>query len=278
MQFVPSLLAAAVLAAPMTAQGQVILGRVYEEGRRTPVASAQIALLSADGRERSSTLTDSAGEFRVVPAVPGRYTLRVQHIAYAEYLSEVVDVERSETVELEIRLGRTVIPLQPLLVTARTRDTGRMTGFNERMRSHSFGRFMTRSEIERRAGGRTTDLLRTVPGVSVVPIRIRGRSGPERYMVSMRNGSATCQPAIYVDGVIVRQYAESTVDDMLSPDVLEGVEIYTSSAGAPAQYTESGTCGVILFWTRQGEGGAKFSWKRLLIGVGTLGAVILLIR
>jgi hypothetical protein len=272
------LLVVAVLATPALARAQVILGMVMEEGSRTPVPGAEVVLVAADGRQLRTVLADSAGVFRIAPSVPGAYTLRVRSIGFAEYVSDSIEVDRGETVEVEIRLGRAIIPLEPLIVTARSRDTGRMSGFNDRMRTQSFGRFFTRSQIERRGGSRTSDLLRSVPGVSVVPVRIRGRSGPERSLLAMRRGTGTCEPAIFIDGVRVRQFPESTIDDLLTPESLEGVEVYTSSAGAPTQFTEPGTCGTVLFWTRQGEPGAKFSWKRMLVAAATVAGVILLIR
>jgi hypothetical protein len=272
------LIVVAVFMTPALARAQVILGIVVEEGSRDPVAGAEVALIASSGSQLSSVLADSAGVFRVVPPTAGAYTLQVRRLGYADYVSDAVAVERGETVEVEIRLGRAVIPLDPLIVTARTRDTGRMAGFNDRMRTQSFGRFFTRSEIERRGGSRTSDLLRSVPGVSVVPVRVRGRSGPERNMVAMRRGTGVCEPAIFIDGVRVRQFPESTVDDLLSPETLEAVEVYTSVAGAPVQFTEPGTCGSVLFWTRQGEPGAKFSWKRLLIGAGALAGLVIILR
>lgn len=272
------LLVAAVLLTPALAHAQVILGVVLQEGVRDPVPGAEVALIARDGRQLSAVLADSAGVFRVVPVTPGDYTLRVRSIGHADYLSNPIEIDRGETVEVEIRLGRVAIPLDPLVVTARTRDTGRMAGFNERMRTQSFGRFLTRNQIERRGGSRTSDLLRSVPGVSIVPVRVRGRSGPERHIVAMRRGTGVCEPGIFIDGVRVRQFPEATIDDLLGPESLEAVEVYTSSAGAPVQFTEPGTCGTVLFWTRQGEPGAKFSWKRLLIGVGAIAGLLLVLR
>lgn len=279
MRRLPIALMAALPALADQAGAQIIIGQIFEEGTRAPVAGAQVGLLDPQQRVLANTVSDSMGVFRLRPNEPGSYTIRVEHIAYAAYVSEPLELGAGETLELEIRVGRTVIPLQPLTVTARTSDYGRLAGFYERRRTFSFGRFLTRSDIESRSNSRTSDMLRTIPGVTITPVRIRARAGPERYMVTMRGGSGRgCEPALYIDGVRVRQAAETTIDDMLSIDALEGVEVYTSSAGAPPQFTESGTCGVILFWTRQGEAGEKFSWKRLLAGVGILAAIIFVIR
>jgi hypothetical protein len=277
MRILPFLLVLAWLA-PELAHAQFITGRILHETTRAAVQGADVALFDSGDRPRATIVSDSAGRFRFTVG-PGQYTLRIRHIAFAEYHSANINVERNETVDLEVRLGETIIPLEPLIVTARTVDLGKMAGFNDRLRNNNFGRFITRTDIDRRGAMRTTDLLRSVPGVTITPIRVRGRATTERYLVTMRGGGArTCEPAFYIDGVRVRQAADATIDDVLAPDMLEGVEVYSSSAGAPAQYSDPASCGVVLFWTREGEPGGRFSWKRLLVAVGAVAALIILLR
>jgi len=277
---IPSLVLVSAWLAPQLAHAQFITGRVLHETTRAVVQGAEIALFEGGDRPRATLVSDSLGRFRF-PVATGRYTLRIRHIAFAEYHSTEIAVERNETVEIEVRLGETVIPLEPLVVRGRTLDLGKMAGFNERMRNNTFGRFLTRAEIDRRGAMRTTDLLRIMPGVTITPIRVRGRPATDRSLVTMRGGGGagrTCEPAFFIDGVRVRQGVDATIDDMLAPDMLEGVEVYTSSAGAPAQYSDPASCGVVLFWTREGEPGGRFSWKRLLIAVGAVAALIILLR
>jgi hypothetical protein len=66
------------------------------------------------------------------------------------------------------------------------------------------------------------------------------------------------------------------LDDFLTPERIEGVEVYTSFSTAPAEFIY-GTCGVILFWTRPGgrEGGDPWSWRKVLIGLGVAVGLIL---
>ncbi|MGD8277912.1 MAG: carboxypeptidase regulatory-like domain-containing protein [Gemmatimonadota bacterium] len=233
-----------------------------------PIAGAEVDLLSGRTRLRGTT-TDSLGRFRLQVPVAGRYRLRVRHPTYVPYEADSVVVGNGETVSLEIRMGRNVIPLEPLVVTARIRAD--MTGFQARMQGAGHGTFITRADIEARGTTRTTDLLRGVAGVTI---------DFQRWGVSpailMRSGLGTCEAAIFVDGVLAPQYRGSRLDDFLTPDRIEGVEIYSSFSAAPVQYI-SGTCGVILFWTRRGnrEGGEPWHWKRVLIGAGAAIALIL---
>ena len=78
----------------------------------------------------------------------------------------------------------------------------------------------------------------------------------------------------------MRESEQGTLDQILTPEMIEAIEVYTSHAAAPAQYV-SGLCGVILVWTRQGSGaeGAPWQWTKVLAGAGAaVLAIILLAR
>lgn len=258
-----------LIALPLDAQR--LVGYVVEESTDRPVSSAAIVILDEEGRQQRNTTTDDEGWFQFAMAAPGPYTIRITHIAYTSWTSESIDLGRGETVEIRVRLGTNVIPLEPLVITTRSAAIGRIAEFHRRLERNAFGRFIAREDIERRPAARVSDLLRTQPGISIQT----ARRGPfERNLITMRGGAGACLPNIYIDGVRVRQSADFPIDDLLSPDMLEGVEMYTVGATAPAQYQESSGCGVVLFWTRQGEPGRPFSWKRLLIGVGAAGLVL----
>ncbi|MGH7502433.1 MAG: TonB-dependent receptor plug domain-containing protein [Longimicrobiales bacterium] len=254
------------------AEAQVIRGIVVEAGARLPLADVEVALLAGAERDRRSDTTDSLGVFVITLPRAGIYTLRLSHPSYVTYETGAIEVGTAETVSLEVRLGQNVIPLEPLLVTVQ--GDARMAGFDQRRRSGGLGRFITREDIEARNAARATDLLRGIPGVTIRAVPRRSAS-----LIEMRGGFGTCRPAIWVDGVLVEQYAGSTPDEFLAPQALEGVEVYTSFANAPAQFI-SGSCGVVLFWTRRGssDGGAPWRWKRMLVGAGAAALLILLIR
>jgi hypothetical protein len=268
------LLAAAVaLITSPPAAAQVVRGLVVEADTRTPVAGAEVELRTARQRDTARGTTDSLGVFRIVPPRAGAYAVHVHHAAYVTFDGDSVHIGTGETVSIEVRLGRSVIPLDPLLVTAR--NAGHMAGFDERRRAGGFGRYLTREQIEGRGADRTTELLRGMPGVTLD--RIRGR--PSKSLIRMQSGLGGCLPAVWVDGVQVQQLPENSLDDLLVPGMVEAVEVYTSFSAAPAQFV-SGVCGVVIFWTRRGsaEDGEPWRWKRMLAGVGAALIVILLIR
>jgi outer membrane cobalamin receptor len=223
-------------------------------------------------------VTDSSGVFRFALPAAGAFRVAVRHVAYTAFDSDPVDVTHGETVSLEIRLAVARIALEPLVVTVRTSDR-RLAGFHERRLVHRFGRFLSREDIERRSAPRTTDLLRGFPGIAIVPVQSRGRAGPARNLVTMRGTTGSCEPAIYIDGIRSSQSEQSTLDDVLTPESLEGVEVYASATTAPPQYAGQAPCGVVLFWTRTTQGGSKpWGWKQLMVGAGAIVTLLLLAR
>jgi hypothetical protein len=269
------LIPAIVLAVGADAAGsQSISGRVVDADSRAPVARAEVILTDSTARELRRIESDSTGGFFLRLTAEGSYVLRVSHLAYARYASDPVEVGPAEGVTLEIRMGRTAIPLEPIVVTARS--STRMAEFHQRRLTNAFGRFMTEEEIDRRSPLQTSDLLRGVAGIALSPVRTRGRTITR---ITLPSSFGRCEPAFWVDGVRLSATG-APVDDVLSPETVAGIEVYSSTAGAPAQYADSRGCGTILFWTRTGERdeGRAFSWKRTMIGLGGALLVVLLIR
>lgn len=267
----------ALLLAPATAHTQTVHGVVVENGTRDRIAAVSVELIGRDGSTAGRAETDSAGAFTVRARRGGVYTVRLAHPSFRALDSDTLEIGPGEVLQVQLRMGRDAIPLDPLIVTGQS--NARLGGFYERLREPGFGRFVTRADIESRpAVQRVTELLRGMPGVEIVPVR-RGRGGSTVAMIMTRGGATgRCQPTIVLDGSPVRQFAESGVDDFLKADMIEGVEVYSSAAGAPAQFVEPGTCGVVAFWTRTGgDEGEQMSLRRLLMAAGAVGLLLLLV-
>jgi len=272
-----------LLTLPVSAAAQAIRGVVVdEEVRAFPsdslvnpgIQGAEVVVIREDWDDGPRTLTDSLGRFFLEVPEAGVFGLRVSHPAYVSYRVERMEVGDGETLNIELRMGRNVVPLEPLVVTARMNSL--MSGFHQRRTGGGLGTFLTREEIDARGAGRTTDLLRDMPGVRIE--FERWGVGPS---IVMQGGFGPCPPAIFVDGVQTTQFSGvgSSVDDYITPERIEGIEVYTSFSTVPAQY-QSGMCGVILIWTRQGgrEGGEPWGWKRTLLGFAVAVGLVLWIR
>jgi len=269
---VGGLVLAAVLLAPAGAWAQTLIGTVAEEETGNPIAAAAVELVPADGSAVLEVETDSAGLFLHQVPGAGSFVIRVTHPEYLATESDAMRIGVDETLEIEVWMGREVVPLEAL--TVRARRSGRLAGYYERLERPGFARFITRAEIARRPGARTTDLLRDVPGVHIR--QLRTTTGTGDHLITMRLGQ--CTPIIYIDGVQVRQTMGGGLDALLRPEMIEGVEVYRGSAGVPTQFAADG-CGVVAFWTRTGEDEAveRWSWRRVLAGAAALAVLGILV-
>jgi hypothetical protein len=218
-------------------------GTVRDATSGTPVVAAEVVL---NGNVVATT--DQGGRFRTdtTPIGWGSNLISVRRIGYAATF-ELLWVEESGTqYELGVTLRAvTVLPEVVVLGDRVVYEYGRMRGFWERRRE-GFGKFITREEIEQRDPHQTSDLLRTIPGMSVV-------WNPMTLSTELRNtrGASSCRPIVYVDGLPFLQSDDLNLDRYLIPDDIEGIEVYRGPAELPSQFNVIGTaCGAVVIWTR----------------------------
>lgn len=256
-----------------SALAQMVSGTVVDDRAQQPIEGAEVVLTRDGSAQSPRTLTDTTGRFTLRVPRAGVYTLHVRHPSFLPFEATSLNLGTGEVMSLEVRLGVETIPLEPIRVTARRAPTG-LAGFDQRRRA-GFGQYMTRDEIRLHAGGRVTDLLRNMSGLTFRPAP-DSRAGS----IALMSGGATgrCLPMVWIDDVQVEQHENSTLDQVLTPSTIEAVEVYTSHAAAPPQYV-SGLCGVIVFWTRQGgeEGASRFDWKKVVGGAAASGLLIFLL-
>jgi hypothetical protein len=196
------------------------------------------------------------------------YRVRVQSLGYQSTEVDSLDIGEAEEVLVNLRLGVDAIPINAIEVRGRSRFfVGRLHEYYERkarMQKLGIGRFMTREEIEMRPGAYATDLLRSFSSITV--------GGNQSKTVYMRRNGRECQPQIYLDGMLLNRRGTSIadLDDFLTGDDIEGIEVYHGLSQGPGDYHDTTGCGVILVWARRGAtDGEKFSWRRL-IGAGVV--------
>lgn len=212
-------------------------GRVVSALTGGPLENAHVQLLEA-GR---GGITDSTGRFSIVDVPPGDETVKVRLIGFSED-SLPIDLRAGHTTEVTFLLDRNVLRLEEINVTVDRPMRDELQEFYHR-KEIGLGWFIGPGDIERRQPQRPSDLLRTVPGVDVMPVRF-GKS-----FVRFRRavGNRRCEPALFVDGV----YTEAMdLDDIDRSDLL-ALELYRGPGEIPAEFTRgSGNCGAIVAWTR----------------------------
>jgi carboxypeptidase family protein/TonB-dependent receptor-like protein len=235
--------AALVCAASLPAAAQTVHGRVLERGTDHPVAAARVEL-RAGNAVRGQARTDTAGAFDFDVPGAGTYRVSAERVGYAPMMSAEVRIDWLDSLDVVFRMSAEAVALEPVQVSVGARHPPAwLAGFYERLRGNGPGRFITRDRIAAGNPAFTSDILRRVAGLSVRPTR-RG------YAVRMRGG---CEPLVYVDGVQVTMYGPTmTIDDLVQPGDLEGVEIYDASTLPPefVRDNRGSMCGAIMFWTK----------------------------
>ncbi|HSJ15127.1 MAG TPA: carboxypeptidase-like regulatory domain-containing protein [Longimicrobiales bacterium] len=272
------------LAVSAPTEAQVVIGHVLDEATRAPLAAVAVTALDASGREQASVGTDSAGSF-VLPLAQGLYALRLERLGYHALTTEPIEVRGRETITLELRLGAEAIPLEPLVVVGRVRAAVGTAAFYRRMAYYGasgVGRFYTRAQID---SASTTDihtLLKRDPAVRL--LQSRCTLGSSRASASCFNDvvifdtrGVKCLPGLFVNGVRMRNDAETDLTTLFRPGDIEGIEVYPSEAFAPPELHVEG-CGSLAIWTRAPEGGNPFTLRRILTAAGVAAGLLLMLR
>ncbi|HJR64475.1 MAG TPA: TonB-dependent receptor [Gemmatimonadaceae bacterium] len=248
---------------------------VTDEMTQEPVVGAQVGLK----KSRMGALTDSLGIVRLSGLPVGRDTLVVRFLGYAP-LSTVIDLQPDVVTEAQFAMRKEVAELPTVTVRGKNRPSPG-PGFENRQRM-GFGHFVTREDIERYSPSTSSDILRQVPGVHLIPIRGGG------YQVRFTRSTSRCRVQYYIDNLPVstEELIDAAIDrrnlidasggsanaqarsrarklnrdipsfhiDQLNPEDIEAIEVYRGAAEIPVEYNRSGSlCGVILIWMRKSK-------------------------
>jgi TonB-dependent starch-binding outer membrane protein SusC len=229
-----------LLASAPALSAQIISGTLIEAESDTPLPGGVMTLLDADSVAVAQLRTDSVGAFSFTLQRRGSYRLRAEQLGFRAATSPALSIGSLDTLRVEFSLARDAVVLEPLVVKARNRRiTAAARRFYDRAESSAFGTFITREDIERTHPIRSTELFNRIPGVHTSPM-MGGNS------VTIRGN---CRPTVFVDGIQVNGYR--SIDDLVQPLELEGVEVYRSAYQAPVEFTGlRAGCAIILLWTR----------------------------
>lgn len=255
----------ALLAANVSAQS--ITGRVIDPSFNTGIAGVRLVVLDSASNQRATADTDSLGNFRIV-LERGTYRIEATRIGFRPVTTDAIELARRELVEVELRMSPTAVNVDPLVITARRQlPSARLEGYYrrlERARSFGMGRFVTRAQIDSFPAPYVSHYL------ARAGLRVTGDAGTARVT------SRGCELSIFLDGMRVEA---ASVNDLVSPVDLEGIEIYRSELDAlPIEFSSRQGCGAILLWTREGGTGRLGFWKSIIIGAGIVGVGLLLMH
>jgi hypothetical protein len=185
--------------------------------------------------------SDEKGAFRLPSLPPGDHQLRVRRIGFHPR-TRVLSTQAGESWQLLVALDPAPLTLTPVGVTAYV-GLGKMAAF-ERRRKGNVGMFVTRDEIAARKASKLSDIMRTMPGVTMARSRTEDK-------VQMRpaplGGRWDCSPDFYVDGLFVPGL---DIDAFPVGDI-QGIELYRGPSDTPVDFRSmNAPCGVVAIWTR----------------------------
>ena len=242
-------------------------GVVRQRGAGIPIARALVREMGGV----ALTLTDDAGRFHLSDLAAGTHAFRIQRVGYVPLEFEI-DLSAGEAVELqpgELLLNAIAVTIDSVVVVAsgeRLIPALVDVGFYDR-RKLTPGSFMVHDQVVKRHAQYFTDVLRTIPGVSIVPnsnymrparpprrgaaAGVAGRSkmviDTRKQLVKMR-GCETV--ALWLDGLYVGSADEIDIDGFLNVRDIEAIEAYRGAAEMPARFmTAAIACGAVVVWT-----------------------------
>jgi len=271
-----------LLVLPVPVSGQIIRGRIVDAATSTPIPGARVTLRRTSDSSALTITSGDDGSFALGAPGAGDYMIDVVRLGFGPAHHGPVSLRNKQVVTVEVSLQQIPYALDSVTVfgDANAAMLDRV-GWYVRQRS-DFGRFIARREIESHHVGRVTDLLTTVPGVSLVA----DPKHPGHVRVRMRGSQVAmgglCEPRVFLDGLIVirggsgpiggrtntdqsteaedpfndPRSPELALDDVVGPLDIEAMEIYRSASQVPAEFGGTGVftrCGVVVIWTRRGR-------------------------
>lgn len=239
-----------------------VRGWVQDRVTGNPVPGAVVHIHRADGDGSKFDFTDEDGAFGFAAIPVGSYELAIEALGY-KTLTLDVDPDGDTPLDVRARLAPSGVELDPIVATSARQGRLHTVGFHQRERG-GIGRFYTRDQILGMGLMELSDLFRRIPGFRVVT----GRFGPGGDVL----GRGNCRPALYIDGV--RTQTSAGMDDILRPEHLAGLEVY-SGAQSPGEF-QGGRCGTIVAWTHVPDRGIGHpSLRQIGVAAGFVAAILL---
>ena len=91
-----------------------IYGKVFNTENDSPLVGANVVIIN----NNMGTATDNRGFYNIINVLPGKYTLRVSMIGFADYEIKDITISMNRTTYLEIGLTPDTIKYETIIVQA----------------------------------------------------------------------------------------------------------------------------------------------------------------
>ncbi len=165
------------------------------------------------------TATNIEGEYRITGIPQRSYTIKVSCVGY-ETKSVAVDLTKSTSVQLNVKLNQRILEGDAVVITAQMR--GQVAAINQQLTATSIVNVVSEEKIKELPDANAAESIGRLPGVSLI------RSGGEATQVVLR-GLSSKFSNITVDGVRIPATDPNTRDvdlSTISQGSLAGIELY----------------------------------------------------
>lgn len=243
----------------------VLRGFVLMDSTEQPIVNAEVAIDALKLRVRST----ADGAFRLGNIAPGTYVVNVRAVGYKPIWVRLSFAD-ADSLERDFLVERSAVAIAGVDVKGKADIRNPKLAEFERRRAGGFGHFVTQEKIDSFPGRRLSNFMTALPGLAIqygnstnatwaTGTRPSG-SLIKRPSISMSDRArgakpGVCYATVYLDGIVVYsgKDGEMLFDlDQLNPAQVAGIEFYASGAQLPPELnaTSSGTCGVVVIWTR----------------------------
>lgn len=249
--------ALAIMASSALAQTRILTGRVVDSAG-APVIYANVELGS------QVIVSDDSGRFTmIIPAT--RVAMAVRRIGYRMLRLDLAPGTDTSLTLVMIPVAHVLS--QQVVSTDRTVRSLELRGFYRRLHERKYGtnagHFITAEEIERRKPTRVSQMFDGLTGIRNAKVGGLGLGkfgcgSTQNILCWAPQGLGGCWMTVYYDGMRMRDVSSmrapsspTLIDEHVIPGEIAGIEVYTTPGKAPPEYQSlSGTCGVVLLWSK----------------------------
>lgn len=256
------LLCCVFLIAP-TVQAQATsaeLAGVIVTEEEEPLADVVLSIGGTDLSARS----DGSGRFHFAAAPWGQVRLRARAVGFAP-LDTLMLLQSGLAYTVRLRLTRFVPQLDTVRVEAtlaygkpaRYRHTSKFDDFYER-RAKKPGSYFTREDIERSGRSRVTELISTVPGITLqdrggqLYLRVARCTAPTLTLGSSRGPPPRGWFAVFLDGQRLQADPLDVLNELKTSEI-ETIEVYRGVSQLPVE-AMGNACAAVFITTRYTPG------------------------
>jgi TonB-dependent receptor len=234
-----------------------ISGKVTDSSSGEPLPGASVFIKGST----IGTLSDIEGKYQLLQVPEGTQTLIISYVGYKKR-EIVVTVKAGQSLPIDIVLQYDAINMNEVKVTAQLE--GQSAAINQQLSSNTIVNVVSKDKLQELPDQNAAESLGRLPGISIQrnngegqKVVVRGLS--PRFSAITVNGvqlPATSQPGDFsTDGSGATD--DRSVDlSMISPDVLEGIEVFKALR---PDLDGDAIGGTVNFTTKKAREGAKTS-------------------